>query len=81
MRYYCSRAGNGDRFPYPLGVKLRKNGTVEADPVTGFTSVDGIFAGGDVITGPAYVVDAIAAGKNAARSIIEIPEGRGVGCR
>ena len=31
--------------------------------------MEGVFAGGDVSTGPAYVVDAIAAGQKAARSI------------
>ena len=31
--------------------------------------MEGIFAGGDVVTGPAYVIDAIAAGKKAARSM------------
>jgi heterodisulfide reductase subunit A len=51
------------------GVSLDKNGTVEIDRMTGATSVQGIFAGGDVVTGPAYVVDAIAAGKKAAYSI------------
>ncbi|MCX5815635.1 MAG: FAD-dependent oxidoreductase [Proteobacteria bacterium] len=65
-------------FLNPLGVKLRKNGTVEADPVTCTTSVEGVFAGGDVTTGPAYVVDAIAAGKKAARSIIKFLKGEAI---
>jgi len=62
-------------FLNPLGIKLRKNGTVEADPDTGATNVEGVFAGGDVITGPAYVVDAIAAGKKGARSISRFLKG------
>jgi NADPH-dependent glutamate synthase beta subunit-like oxidoreductase len=40
--------------------------TVRADPVTLCTSRPGVFAGGDVATGPNTVVDAIAAGKKAA---------------
>ena len=56
-------------FLKELGVNLKKDGTVEADAATGATTVEGIFAGGDVVTGAAYVVDAIAAGKKAARSI------------
>ena len=56
-------------FTSGLGVSLAKNGTIEIDPSTGATNVEGVFAGGDVATGPAYVVDAIAAGKKAARSI------------
>jgi heterodisulfide reductase subunit A2 len=52
-----------------LGVVLGRNQTIAIDPTTGATNIDGVFAGGDVVTGPAYVVDAIAAGKKAARSI------------
>ena len=39
------------------------------NPGTGATNIEGVFAGGDVATGPAYVVDAMAAGRRAARSI------------
>jgi heterodisulfide reductase subunit A len=48
---------------------LGKNGTIEVDQATGATNIEGVFAGGDVYTGPAYVVDAIAAGQRAAKSI------------
>jgi heterodisulfide reductase subunit A-like polyferredoxin len=56
-------------FLKELGVSVGKNGTVTIDRMTGATNIDGIFAGGDVVTGAAYVIDAIAAGKRAARSI------------
>lgn len=56
-------------FAANIGVRLRRNGTIEADPATGATNAEGVFAGGDVCTGPAYVVDAIAAGKRAAEAI------------
>jgi heterodisulfide reductase subunit A-like polyferredoxin len=56
-------------FLKELGITLRKNDTITIDPGTGATNIDGIFAGGDVVTGAAYVIDAIAAGKKAARSI------------
>jgi heterodisulfide reductase subunit A-like polyferredoxin len=39
------------------------------DPDTLATSLPGVFAGGDVVTGTAFIVDAIAAGHKAARSI------------
>jgi len=39
------------------------------DPVTLATDVPGLFAGGDVVTGTAFVVDAIAAGHKAAQAI------------
>jgi heterodisulfide reductase subunit A-like polyferredoxin len=39
------------------------------DPETLETSLPGVFAGGDLVTGTAFIVDAIAAGHRAARSI------------
>ncbi len=42
----------------------------KVDPVTLATSEPGIFAGGDAVTGTAFVVDAIAAGHKAARGIM-----------
>ena len=42
---------------------------IKADPETGKTSVDGIFAGGDIVRGPALVVQAVQDGKVAARAI------------
>ncbi|MCF8065967.1 MAG: FAD-dependent oxidoreductase [Desulfarculaceae bacterium] len=40
--------------------------TVYADPATGQTSLGWLFAGGDAVTGPATVVEAVAAGKRSA---------------
>jgi heterodisulfide reductase subunit A len=56
-------------FVEAIGVSSAKNGTILKNPTTGSTNIEGVFAGGDVSTGPAYVVDAIAAGQKAARSI------------
>jgi len=47
-------------------VKTNKSGYVEVNPVTGQTSVEWIFAGGDAGTGPASVVEAIGWGEKAA---------------
>ncbi len=44
-------------------------GTVKADRYTLATNLPGVFAGGDAVLGPAYVVDALAHGKRAARAI------------
>ena len=52
-----------------IDVKTGPKGTVEADPMTCQTAVPDVFAGGDVVTGPQFVIDAIAAGKEAAVSI------------
>lgn len=48
-----------------LEIDGRKN-TIIADPETLCTNRPGVFAGGDVVTGPNTVVDAIASGKRAA---------------
>jgi heterodisulfide reductase subunit A-like polyferredoxin len=56
-------------FVKELGVTLSRGGTIGIDGETGATNIEGIFAGGDVVTGPAFVIDAIAAGKKVARSI------------
>ncbi|GGC78930.1 NADPH-dependent glutamate synthase [Enterococcus wangshanyuanii] len=45
---------------------LTKWGYIEADPKTGETSIPGVFAGGDIVTGAATVILAMGAGKVAA---------------
>ena len=52
-----------------IGLPAGKNGLVSADAVTCQTEVPDVFAGGDAVTGPQFVIDAIAAGKEAAVSI------------
>ena len=49
---------------------------VNVDPVTGQTSVDWVFAGGDMVTGPDSVVGAVAGGERAAAGIDEYLTGR-----
>ena len=65
-------------FSSGIGVSTGRSDTITVDPATGATNVEGVFAGGDVTTGPAYVVDAIAAGKKAARSITKYLKGEPV---
>jgi NADH-quinone oxidoreductase subunit F len=43
-----------------------RTGTIRIDPETLCTNRPGVFAGGDVVTGPKTVIDAVAAGKKAA---------------
>lgn len=52
-----------------MKAELRPNNTLKVDEITLQTSVSDIFAGGDVVTGPRYAIDAIAAGKEASISI------------
>ena len=51
------------------GLKVSRRGTLVADQETFTTDRDGVFAGGDLVTGPNTVVDAVASGKIAAESI------------
>jgi NADH-quinone oxidoreductase subunit F len=51
-------------------------GTIIVDPAGMTTTRPGVFAGGDVVSGPSSVVEAMAAGKTAARSIEAYLEGR-----
>jgi heterodisulfide reductase subunit A-like polyferredoxin len=53
-----------------------ERGCFKADPVTGQTSVPGIYAGGDNATGPMSVIDAVAAGKRVAESIERYLKGK-----
>ncbi len=49
------------------GVKVSDRGRIEADPVTMETSAPGVFAGGDAVLGPSTVIEAVAAGYQAAK--------------
>lgn len=51
------------------GIQLRGGNLIQVDPATLATSAPGVFAGGDVAYGPRNVIDAVANGKLAARSI------------
>jgi len=53
----------------PKEVELNEDGTVWVNPITMETSLQGVFAGGDVVSGPASVIEAIRDGKRAAASI------------
>lgn len=51
------------------GLALTPKGNIVADEKTGATSKRGVFAGGDIVTGAATVIEAMGAGKRAARAI------------
>ena len=51
------------------GIKIQRGGTLLAYSSTQLPELDGVFAGGDCVSGPATVVRAIAAGKAAADNI------------
>ncbi|TET76879.1 MAG: BzdV protein [Dehalococcoidia bacterium] len=63
--------GNGS------GINLSKRATIIVDSEMMQTTRAGVFAGGDVTTGPASVIEAIAAGRKAAASIDKYLGGSG----
>lgn len=71
------------RTPNPIiqktteGLKTTKRNTVVIDESTGETSLKGVYAGGDIVTGEATVISAMGAGMRAARSIHEYLVGKG----
>jgi heterodisulfide reductase subunit A-like polyferredoxin len=58
-----------DFVPSESGISINKWKNFDVDDVTFATNVPGVFAGGDVVTGPQTVVKAVFAGKEAAVSI------------
>lgn len=53
------------------GIRIQRGGTLAANPSTQIPDMEGVFAGGDCVTGSATVIRAIAAGKAAAANIDE----------
>lgn len=58
--------GQMPRVPEDFRLDTGKAGTIKVDPVTLTTNRDGVFAGGDAVTGPSSVVEALATGRKAA---------------
>jgi formate dehydrogenase beta subunit len=56
-------------LPKDGSIAQTRRRTIEVDPVTLATTKPGVFAGGDAVTGIGFIIDAIAAGHRAARSI------------
>jgi formate dehydrogenase beta subunit len=72
-------AGIGQASDIPAKFDLAVNrGNIKASPATLETSKKGVFAGGDIVTGPASVIGAIAQGRLAASSIDKYLGGNGV---
>ena len=53
------------------GLAVNKWGYIQVDEGTGMTSIPGLFAGGDIVTGAATVILAMGAGKRAAKGMLE----------
>lgn len=63
------------RTPNPIiqsttkGLEMLNGGIIAVDKKTGKTSLEGVYAGGDIATGEATVISAMASGKTAAQNI------------
>ncbi len=57
------------------GLEFSRWGTVETDSITYATNREGVFAGGDLQTGPWVAIGAIAAGREAAESVVRYLDG------
>ncbi|MGC8971277.1 MAG: NADPH-dependent glutamate synthase [bacterium] len=51
------------------GLEIGRHGEIIIDPATGKTSKIGVFAGGDIVSGSATVIEAMGAGRRAAMAI------------
>ncbi len=60
------------------GLNVTRWGTAEVSPETLVTNLEGVFAGGDIVTGPNTVIEAMAAGKLAAEMIDRYVQGKPV---
>jgi len=69
--------GQMPEIPAELGLTIGMGNTLQVDTDSLATSREGVFAGGDAITGPASVIEAIAAGRKTATSIDKYLGGSG----
>jgi len=73
--------GEDADFGFPAdrhGIEVTRKGAAVVSPETLITSVPGVFAGGDVVTGPNTVIEAMAHGKLAAEMIDKYVRGEEV---
>ena len=70
--------GQRPEIPQGFGLPAGRGNTIQVDTDTLATSREGVFAGGDAVTGPASVIEAIAAGRRGAVSIDKYLGGKGI---
>jgi len=69
--------GQESVVPDKYGLSVERGERITVDPETLATSREGVYAGGDAVSGPASVIEAIAAGRQAAISIDQYLGGEG----
>ncbi len=70
--------GQIPKIPEKMEVRVKTGGVLHTDPDTSKTDLRGVFAGGDVVSGPSSVIECIAAGRQAAIAIDRYLEGKGL---
>ena len=70
--------GQRPEIPEQFSLTIGRGNTIQADPDTLATGREGVFAGGDTVSGPASVIEAIAAGRQGAISIDKYLGGTGI---
>jgi NADPH-dependent glutamate synthase beta subunit-like oxidoreductase len=65
-------------IPAVFSLKTNEDNNLQADKKTLATNLNGVWAGGDAVTGPASVIGAIAGGRKAAISIDKYLGGKGI---
>ncbi|MBP1707711.1 MAG: hydrogenase, partial [Chloroflexi bacterium] len=70
--------GQRPDIPPEFGLSTGPGNTLKIDPETLATNRAGVFAGGDVVSGPASIIEAIATGRQAAISIDKFLGGKGI---
>ena len=70
--------GQRPDIPPEFGLQTGRGNTIKVVPDILMTSREGVFAGGDAVTGPSVVIEAIAAGRKAAESIGKYLGGNGI---
>jgi NADPH-dependent glutamate synthase beta subunit-like oxidoreductase len=61
--------GQAPEIPAEFNLKTGRGNTIQADRETLATSIPGVWAGGDAVSGPASVIEAIEAGRRAASAM------------
>lgn len=59
-------------LPDNLGIGITKWNTVDVDDATGMSAMEGVFAAGDDVSGPATVIEAVAGARKTAKAIDEL---------
>jgi NADH-quinone oxidoreductase subunit F len=70
-----SQACETDKFIGDSDVELNSKNCIVAKPLSGQTNVEWVFAGGDAVTGPWSVIEAVASGERAAVGMDEFLSG------